>query len=153
MDQTAPELMSSVSGHTATSPLLSTKRNRPLREETLDITYKICWAVHTCGVWRTSRWRDRCHHSQEWDSWGGNTAEHNFTVMHDATDAPACFSLILSSKHYLYVSASLYLETRKIIFTPVWNKYTIIFLCATLHTLVKLFIFCFTKVRKKSSLL
>lgn len=29
--------------------------------------------VRTCGVGRTSRWRDRCHHSRGWDSWGGNT--------------------------------------------------------------------------------
>lgn len=35
--------------------------------------YKICRASHTCGVWRTSRWHDRCHHSRGWDSWGGNT--------------------------------------------------------------------------------
>ena len=39
--------------------------------------YKTCGAVRTCGVWRTSRWRDRCHRSPGWDSWGGkNTHTH-----------------------------------------------------------------------------
>ena len=49
--------------------------------------YKTCGAVRTCGVWRTSRWRDRCHRSPGWDSWGGkNTHTHTHTIRTYATD-------------------------------------------------------------------